>query len=569
MKKVLRLLICAAAIVSVLSLLCFAAVEEIELFPGDTMEYTLEKKDKVIYNVYLEEDGLLALNVTSVKSEAGRQSIGITIEGEEQEFYYETQKNFKSEKAKILQGFPEGEYTIEIENLSPYFEISFSIETAFYERENFEGIGNSDFDTAFPLELGTEYAGGIITEGEYDFFRFEMPFDGYAYIRTYSPDYKIFTLYDENKEEIGHLNILIEENGKVDEQRAGLKKGTYYISVSPEYDCTDPIYLIKVNARQFENTELEYNNTKESAQKIAIGTEYHGDLFGEKDEDVFSFNVTKESDVEIKFVDAHLNKDGHYSIWISDGKNEIAFSDRCGSETLSVHLLPGTYYFCVSSLGRNYLSSLGYRFRVSASEHQPVLPDNSGEEEQEDEAVLGTDDVKQFTDVSDSDWFAPYLLSARQKGLITGLENGTYAPKNSVSVAEAITMAVREAAREGILDYDAPLDTDAKWYEPYVGFALKAGIISEGDFDSYERNATRAEIAYIFANLFDGSEDFDKVTIPDVDEGTKHSAGIHKLYSLGILKGDDENGTFYPERELTRAEAAVILLRISEKNTVR
>ena len=73
-----------------------------------------------------------------------------------------------------------------------------------------------------------------------------MPYDGYAYIRTYSTDYKKFHLYDEDKNEIGLLRTLIEEEGRVDEQKTGLAKGVYYITVSPEYDCTDPLYLLKV-----------------------------------------------------------------------------------------------------------------------------------------------------------------------------------------------------------------------------------------------------------------------------------------------------------------------------------
>ena len=54
-----------------------------------------------------------------------------------------------------------------------------------------------------------------------------------------------------------------------------------------------------------------------------------------------------------------------------------------------------------------------------------------------------------FLDVDESDWYAPYIQSMADKGLLKGMEDGTFSPNANMTVAEAITLAVRMAADEG------------------------------------------------------------------------------------------------------------------------
>ena len=54
-----------------------------------------------------------------------------------------------------------------------------------------------------------------------------------------------------------------------------------------------------------------------------------------------------------------------------------------------------------------------------------------------------------------------------------------------------------------------------------------------------------------------------KVMVPDVKEQDKYAQEVYKLYRLGILTGVDEKGTFNPDSDITRAESAVIMLRVA------
>ena len=86
------------------------------------------------------------------------------------------------------------------------------------------------------------------------------------------------------------------------------------------------------------------------------------------------------------------------------------------------------------------------------------------------------------------------------------------------------------------------------------------GIVYNSNYPSLP-NATREEVAYIFANVLGDIELNKEITISDVDENTKYRDSIYKLYSLKILKGDGD-GNFRPNDSITRAEAAAILLRV-------
>ena len=53
------------------------------------------------------------------------------------------------------------------------------------------------------------------------------------------------------------------------------------------------------------------------------------------------------------------------------------------------------------------------------------------------------------------------------------------------------------------------------------------------------------------------------VNVPDVNpEETQNAVTILRLYQAGVLTGVDEAGNFGGERELTRAQAAIMLARV-------
>ncbi|MBQ7399478.1 MAG: S-layer homology domain-containing protein [Clostridia bacterium] len=553
-----------SAFLALLTLMCtpaFAKTHITDIVHTDTIEYTLEQEDKLSAELYIDEDGLYNVKIVDMASEQFVPKLAITVSSKGKELYrFETKSrllddgSISNKEFEFALGLTEGEYKVEFENLTKFSSLSFRVETNFTAEENIETTNNNSFENATHAERNTKYFGGVTMANEVDYYYFEMPYDGYAFVRMYSPHLKFFTLYDENKNEIGNIGIEIDEADKVYELRNGLAKGKYYISVQPDEDYTLPLYTVEVNTVENQYFEKEYNNRKEFATIVLSGKEYQGNLFGTSDEDVYKFTLAEDSGIVIDFTDTYVSKEGHYSIYLSNGEDVLFSSDECGRETVALNLDKGTYYFTVTSLGHSRFTSMAYKLKVTADKALAICPPEEDSDKEENEPVI------QFSDVNSSDWYAQDLLKARCLGLIEGLDGNVYNPKGNVTLAEVITMVARFHSLKNAAQVDFSL-SDGTWYEPYINYAADQELIEPDNFDNFERPATRAEMAHIFSSLFEDKQTKEIIRIPDVNESTKYHKDIYKLYRIGILQGNDKDGTFNPDSKLTRAEAAVTLLR--------
>jgi len=567
------------SLIAVLGISVVAKTYREEFVSVEEFDYTLEEDDKLSAVLIIDEDGLYSVKISDLSSDnSSNPEISITVyDGNDEIYFFETGRtpnlSHQENEVQIYEfviGLKEGEYKLVIENLTLFSDVSFKFQSDFFETEDIETNVNTGFDSATPMEFKTKYSGGVTMFGESDFYSFEMPYNGYVFIEMYSPSLKYFTLYDCDGNEAGNIAIEIPQEDKVYSLRSGLAKGKYFIEVTPEENYTSPMYTLKVTAYEGEGFEKEFNNTHLTAMNIEFGKEYQGNMFGHDDKDIYSFTLYEDSGVVIDFTDFQISKEKHYSITLTDGQTEIFSSKECGKKTVAENLSKGTYYFTVESLGyKNYTNS-AYSVKFTADNRLAICPPEETAKQEEskplddaDESVKEENVTIQFSDVKQTAWYAEDLLKARSEGLIQGLENNTYNPSGNVTLAEAITMAARLHSKKfaSQVDFGA---SDGKWYKPYVTYALEQGLIAEKAFDNFESPATRAEIAYIFSGIFGDTEAGKNTLIPDVNENTKYCDSIHKLYALGILKGDDDKGTFYPERNLSRAEAAVILLRVSK-----
>jgi hypothetical protein len=109
-------------------------------------------------------------------------------------------------------------------------------------------------------------------------------------------------------------------------------------------------------------------------------------------------------------------------------------------------------------------------------------------------------------------------------------------------------------------------EEETPWYLPYVRYAVHYGIIRQGEFDDYNEYATRAEAACIFSGSVPASAlpAINRVgAIPDVDAQLGYGERIYLLLKAGVFTPAGSGGFFYPERLLTRSEAAAIIGRIA------
>ena len=173
----------------------------------------------------------------------------------------------------------------------------------------------------------------------------------------------------------------------------------------------------------------------------------------------------------------------------------------------------------------------------------------------------------QFTDVSESAWYAPSVKTCYEIGLINGASATTFNPQGMFTLAEAATIAARMHNIYGGGDGKIPAGEGA-WYNGAVNYCIENGIFAKGEFSDYTRYATRAEAASIMVAALPAKEwkAINNVTaLPDVEnDNSKNSKAIFTLYNAGILAGSDEYGKFQPNAAITRAEVAALVVRMAD-----
>lgn len=172
-----------------------------------------------------------------------------------------------------------------------------------------------------------------------------------------------------------------------------------------------------------------------------------------------------------------------------------------------------------------------------------------------------------FTDINKDSWYVENVRTVYEYGLMSGKGNSIFDPSGNISVAEAITVAVRINCIYTMGNIPA-FDTydDDLWYSPYLRYAQEFAIVDK-EYSNYNAPATRAEFAKILATSVDPIDleainIVDDGAIPDVDMSADYAEAVYLLYRAGVLSGSDANGTFNPDSTITRAEAAAIITRI-------
>ncbi len=125
-----------------------------------------------------------------------------------------------------------------------------------------------------------------------------------------------------------------------------------------------------------------------------------------------------------------------------------------------------------------------------------------------------------FPDVPRTEWFAPYVCVAKERGIVSGYPDGGFAPHAWINYAEAAKIAAT-AYKLPILPADA---YDHRWYAPYAS-ALLARHAVPPTVEAYDAPFTRGEMAELRYRLdtgrtslewFSGIEDGDDVRSDEV-----------------------------------------------------
>ena len=195
-------------------------------------------------------------------------------------------------------------------------------------------------------------------------------------------------------------------------------------------------------------------------------------------------------------------------------------------------------------------------------------------------ALMRGIDVPQFTDVAEDAWYHDYVYDLVYRGVVNGMTATTYEPEGKLTRAQFVKLlACSLADAETLKTYEGrhPFkDSEGHWAETYIAWAKDKGIVegvSATEFDP-EAPITREQMATIFGRyaLKQGIElpksDNAAGSFPDADKISEYAREFVELMRIaGILNGY-EDGTFRPQGNATRAEAAKLFslfLSITDK----
>lgn len=167
-----------------------------------------------------------------------------------------------------------------------------------------------------------------------------------------------------------------------------------------------------------------------------------------------------------------------------------------------------------------------------------------------------------FTDVPSGAWYEADVKRCYELGLMSGAGGDKFNPDGTVTLAEAVMMASR--VHNIYNGGDGNIGTADNWINAAVDFGKLHALFTDDDFQDYKQPATRAQIAYLFANTMPKAEFIPINSIeafPGVSSDTRYLDKLLILSRAGVLTGD-QNGNINPAANITRKEVAAVINRV-------
>ena len=233
---------------------------------------------------------------------------------------------------------------------------------------------NEDIMAANEISTGTEISGSIRNSSDVDWYKFELPRDGFISL-TFDHDY-VDSSYSYWK-----TSFYTSENKELDSwtwkgnattagtgNENGVAAGTYYVRISRDSHST-ATYRFTVNYTPSDTWEKEFNETIVTANKISTDVKINGTIRNSSDVDWYEFELPEDGVISLTF--GHDYVDSSYSYWrtsfYTSENKELSYwtwkgntvSDGTGDE---IGVAAGTYYVRV---GRDSHSPAAYHFTVN------------------------------------------------------------------------------------------------------------------------------------------------------------------------------------------------------------
>ena len=134
-------------------------------------------------------------------------------------------------------------------------------------------------------------------------------------------------------------------------------------------------------------------------------------------------------------------------------------------------------------------------------------------------------------DVELSTWYAPYVCTAKARGMVSGYPNGTFKPSQSVSFVEAAKMLAVNfglPVNQKEARWDLSGQEQQVWYLPYTYALARKDALAPSIF-TYDQRITRGEMAEIVYRL---STDTTSHATVDPLSGVIGPSGAYRTYNM-------------------------------------
>jgi len=185
--------------------------------------------------------------------------------------------------------------------------------------------------------------------------------------------------------------------------------------------------------------------------------------------------------------------------------------------------------------------------------------------------VLAMDEMEPFYDIAADHWAHQAIYKLAQAEIVSGYDGGQFKASSSITRAEFTTIIVNALDLDLSNDDTQFEDISAQaWYRAAVAAASKNRLIhgvGENRFEP-EASITRQDAAVVLANAlsrYDTAITAEKgSSFTDENQIAAYAEeAVRTCVGYGIFHGNPD-GTFLPQRAITRAEAAVIITAFVE-----
>lgn len=169
-----------------------------------------------------------------------------------------------------------------------------------------------------------------------------------------------------------------------------------------------------------------------------------------------------------------------------------------------------------------------------------------------------TERAADFPDVGVQHWAAGHVTELTRKGILAGFHDGRFGPGATLTREQAAKVLVLAAGVRGQAPNRLFPDARGRWSEAFVGGAATAKLLAgypDGTFGP-DRPVTRAELVTMVLRALD----LKPQGTPRFGDAAEHWAAgyVSRAVADGIVSGYPD-GTFRPDAPVTRAEAAKII----------